>query len=554
MLAANWSRFLWPPVPRALVWLSYTLQTAIQPQDPVAFRTLNVTLHGLNAFLVFLLLRDLISRTEVAGLRRLWPALLGAVIFLVHPLQTESVIYVYQRSTLLSSTFFLSALLLGLQRHPSRLRQWLLVGCVTAALLSKEWTLVLPLLIWLEQGLLMRDWKPRPAVLVCFGLSILAALGMVAWMRSDPTLGSGSSWEYARLQVPAWWKYLRLLVLPVGLSLDHSVPLSAARGSLIGGAAFSLGTLYTAAFWFCRKQSGELFALAIFFLALLPTSSVIPAQDPLFEHRMYAPLIGISVLIGLLLTRLQRPLVRLTSSSTRARFAPQRLRLLCWFLLPTLVILTVWRSREWHSQESIWTAAVHQAPEKYRPRLNLGRLLMSSAPEAGEIHMVRAIELRPDLPHAFRSLASLRQKDGDPEAAADLWQQALLLEPGHAPTHLALGQLRMDQRRYFEARLQFQQAIRFDPEEIRAYRALALLEAGFGFPAQSLAVLDQALAIWPNDLQLIRLRAGSLFRLTRWQEASAVIRRMLELGADDWQTLILAGQIYLKLDDYSQAE
>ena len=123
MLAANWSRFLWPPVPRALVWLSYTLQTAIQPQDPVAFRTLNVTLHGLNAFLVFLLLRDLITRTEVAGLRRLWPALLGAVIFLVHPLQTESVIYVYQRSTLLSSTFFLSALLLGLQRHPSRLRQ-----------------------------------------------------------------------------------------------------------------------------------------------------------------------------------------------------------------------------------------------------------------------------------------------------------------------------------------------------------------------------------------------------------------------------------------------
>ncbi len=67
-------------------------------------------------------------------------------------------------------------------------------------------------------------------------------------------------------------------------------------------------------------------------------------------------------------------------------------------------------------------------------------------------------------------------------------------------------------------------------------------------------MLDQALAIWPNDLQLIRLRAGSLFRLTRWQEASAVIRRMLELGADDWQTLILAGQIYLKLDDYSQAE
>ena len=120
VLAANWSRFLWPPVPRALVWLSYTLQTAIQPQDPVAFRTLNVTLHGLNAFLVFLLLRDLISRTEVAGLRRLWPALLGAVIFLVHPLQTES--DVYQRSTERAATGVATASLHG---------QWLLVGCVT---------------------------------------------------------------------------------------------------------------------------------------------------------------------------------------------------------------------------------------------------------------------------------------------------------------------------------------------------------------------------------------------------------------------------------------
>ena len=562
VLAAHWSRFLWPPVPRALIWLSFTAQIALHPQLAALFRIINVTLHGLNAFLLFLLLHHLIVLrarpnigvdrvTSVIGRDARWPALLGAIFFLVHPLQTEPVIYIYQRATLLSGTFFLAALLLALQRHPSRSRQLILVLCVVGGLLSKEWTVVLPLLLWLERGLFWREWKPSPTLMSCLALSVMAAGRMVVWMSHDPTLGSGSSWEYARLQVLAWWKYLRLVVLPVGLSLDHPVPLAPAGGMILG-AALTLGALIGGAIIICRRQSGALFALAIFLLALLPTSSIIPAQDAIFEHRLYAPLIGISILLGLLLARG----LGVPSKPARgwAGILPKGVFLLCWVLFPTLVILTVSRSREWHSRESIWRAAVREAPEKYRPRLNLGRLLMSSTPRAAEVELVRAIELRPDLPHAFRSLASLRQRSGDSDSADDLLQQALLLEPGHAPTHLALGQLRMDQRHYFEAKQQFQQVIQLDPKEIRAFLSLANLEANFGFPIQSLAIVDQALAIWPRDLELLRRRADVLFRLARWPEASSAIRRALELGADDWQIMILAGQTYQKLEDFAQAE
>ena len=112
----RWMPFFWPPKPRVLTWLIFLIQYQFHGLNPIPYHAFSLLLHAANSVLAFFLLRlifqhfPLPPRQEMASgveaiIRKrpffLFPALSGALIFALHPLQTESVLYIYQRSTLL---------------------------------------------------------------------------------------------------------------------------------------------------------------------------------------------------------------------------------------------------------------------------------------------------------------------------------------------------------------------------------------------------------------------------------------------------------------------
>ena len=133
----RWSAFLWPPIPRALTWLSLTAQFAIWGEHPAPFRLLNILLHAANATLVLLLAFRLQHRFPLPGNDSKWrvPVVVG-LLFALHPLQTESVVYIYQRSTLLAAFFSLLALLFWMSRSRSTRPNVLAAGSLICFLLA----------------------------------------------------------------------------------------------------------------------------------------------------------------------------------------------------------------------------------------------------------------------------------------------------------------------------------------------------------------------------------------------------------------------------------
>ena len=194
-------------------------------------------------------------------------------------------------------------------------------------------------------------------------------------------------------------------MLPLGQTIDpHVVPV---RGWLAAGwwaqLILLISLLGTIALTY-RSQRRFSFWLLFCFLWLLPTSSVVPSQDYMFEHRTYLPLLGLAGALSVLLAAV---------SMSGWRFGG-----VAGLLALTLGTLTWQRIQVWESPASLWGDAANKSPMKYRPVYNFGVTLMDSSPDLAEEHFRKAIQLRPELPLAYRSLAQIKWNQRDLESGA----------------------------------------------------------------------------------------------------------------------------------------
>ncbi len=517
----RWSAFLWPPAPRPLTWLSFTAQFAIWGENPAPLRLFNVLFHALNSALVLLLVFKLQNLLPLPGSRGRWrvPVLAG-LLFALHPLQTESVVYIYQRSTLLAALFSLLALLLWVSRSSSDRPGVLSVAsliCFLLAALSKEYALVLPAVLWAFD--LYQTGRIRPAPLLTLKLALSVVLGgVLLWwtgFSDEPTIGIASqSLTYARTQVAVIGRYLQLFLLPLGQTVDPQVE------AVVTWMSFGwwihliiLCLLLGAIPWAFRSRRQLSFWLLFSFLWLLPTSSLIPSQDFMFEHRTYLPLLGFSAAFS----------VVVAGTGLRAwRFGG-----LAALLSLTLGMLTWHRIQVWESPASLWADAARKSPGKYRPVFNYGVTLMEASPHLAEENFLKAIQLRPDLPLAYRSLAQARWTQGDVEKAEELWRVALGIASNHHETLLALGRLHLEKREFFQAQGYLQRAATRLPTDWLAHYLLGELYYEFGLTQKALDQAEQGLRMHPLQVSLRVLLADCVRRQDNWDRAIELYRESL---------------------------
>jgi hypothetical protein len=353
---------------RPLAALSFAANYAVAGYRPASYHAVNIILHALCGLLVYLFFFDLFKH-------RIY-ALLVALLFVLHPVQTEAVSWVSARG----NSLFLIFLLLSLMCY----RRWTLrsarnsllysIALISAllSLLAKEMAVVLPVLLLVLDITVNRpetkgQWKQRFMAIIPF-----AALSGLYVLVRHLVLGETKQMEYwggsfsasALTMVKAFAYYVRLVFIPRPLMVEYIVPIS--RSVLQPTVLISLAILLAIGIlWLFSYRRFPLiaFGIAWFFASLIPVSNIIPLQAIMNERFLYLPSIGFCAILASPML-----LVRKEGKPFLYRASILALVLICG----GYAALTYSRNRDWRDSLSLWTASVEASPAGTTSQYNLG--------------------------------------------------------------------------------------------------------------------------------------------------------------------------------------
>jgi tetratricopeptide (TPR) repeat protein len=438
---------------RPMLYASYTLNYAVSGYDPFSFRLVNLLLHVANGLLVFLVCKR-ISQSLTVGF-------FASTLFAVHPLGTESINYISCRSNVMATTFYLISVALFLAYTHGTVpwrRITLYSGallCFVAGILTKAIAITMPVLLVFLDLLVLKPWGKTPSARILLrrhaAFFIIAALH-VAWLFTKdltPTIERRSMLFNLLLQVKAVAFYLKLLVFPKGLCVSH---VSDAQGTL--NLAFFLSTAVIAAAlflaWRLRKNYGLLsFAALWYFIALLPTSSFLPLNIPVNEHRAYLSGIGFFLAVALLL-------------------------------------------REGRSRFRSFTYALKKYPHPYNyQNLGMAYRKIGEAREAKEALLRAAKYGGKEVAKAHGGLGMLYWEERDLEKAFEHFNLSMQLDPRLYQPHNNLGILYATQGQFEKAAAHFRNAIKLAPYTAKPYCNLARAYLDMGDVDQAEAIIRE---------------------------------------------------------------
>jgi tetratricopeptide (TPR) repeat protein len=523
-----------------LTFTSYYLEYVFGGRrfDPRVTHAVNIALQLLNAVVLLFAGRRL-------GLRA-WAAWLLAALFLVHPIQVESVAWATERKNLLSGSFFLLSLLAYLRFFDLGRRgdYFLSLALFLMAGLSKSVTMTLPgSLLLLE---LVRRRTPWRAV--TWRLAPFAALsGLFAAsahhfeqvragvMYADFNL----SWLQRVIiacRVP--WHYLGNILLPRSpvfipprWEIDTTVPETYWPVFLTAGVLLGL--------WMVRKRlpALTLFAVGHFLLTLLPCSGLVDFVFMLYsfvqDHFQY--LAGIGVLIVVV-----QAASAVYDRAGRLRFRNQVAGVLTAVVLLALGTVSHLRCYDFHDNETLYRDTLNKNPAAWLAHYNLGLILVDSDRPAEAVeHFAQTLEQIPGYVPAYVGLGTALAKTGDRPGAVEAYQQALARDESCAEAHKNLAQLLALAGRLDEAVAHYRAAVNLTPEDAFMQTKLARVLTALGRETKDRSLLEQAwqharLAadMQPTDPETLFTLGLAGEQLGRYDAAAEAFRRTIESAPD----------------------
>jgi len=436
---------------RPVAQFSLAINYAIGGLDVRGYHLVNIAVHLLCALTLFGIVRRTLLGEKLRprfGRAAGGIALTCSLLWMVHPLQTECVDYLTQRTESLMGLFSLLTLYCAIRAMDSGRRAWGSASVLSCALgmASKEVMVTAPLMVLLYDG----TFKARSRIQALrqrWGLYIgLAAtwLLLVGLLWSDPrenTVGfsSGiSAREYALNQCVVLVSYLRKVFWPHPLLFDYGIPQPLTIGTVWPYAILLASLLFVtaAALWY-RPMLG--FLGAWFFIVLAPTSSFVPIVTEVgAERRMYLPLAGLVVLVVIKgYAAWEHAARQLGAGDT---FKRRLGNILVIAVASILSYAAVQRNRDYLSPVSIWQTVADVNPLNPRAHVNLGLALKSE----GEIdqaihHYQQALRLDSHLSEAHNNLGTAFHSQGKLDQAIHHYRQAVEIQPDYAEAHHNLG-------------------------------------------------------------------------------------------------------------------
>jgi tetratricopeptide (TPR) repeat protein len=553
-------RHLWPPwevlrTPqgtgsategRPFANLSLAFNYAIGGTDPRGYHGFNLAVHILAALVLFGVVRRTVEKWRPSA-PALPLAFAVALLWALHPLQTEAVTTIVERTELLVSLFYLLTLYAFIRGAERGQAPWFALSGLSCLLgmASKEVMVSAPLIVLLYDrtflaGSFRAAWQRRRWVyLMLAGTWLLLVVLRVATPGRGATGGFNqgmSPWDYALTQCGAIVHYLRLAAWPHPLVLDYGTGLVRHVGDVLPQGLFLLlavaGTVVALV-----RQPALGFAGAAFFAILAPSSSIVPlTTQTVAEHRMYLPLAAV-IAVGVL-----GLYAALGAAGRRPKAAPLGLTLLA---AAAGLGFTTWRrTGDYRTAVSIWTDTSAKVPDNPRPHDNLANALLEvgRVPEA-VAQYVAALRIDPNDAQAHYNLGGVLLEAGRVDDAIREYQAAVRSAPGFSWARDNLGTALVRAGRMPEALEQYAAAVRADPTHAQARFNLANLLVWAGR-------LDDAIGQYEAAVQLAPEMAAARFNLAqalaqsgRRPEAIAQYRILLRMNPADAQARANLGRL-----------
>lgn len=513
---------------RPLAYASLHANYLLDGFTPRWFRVVNIIIHAFNALLIYAVLRLLLkAAAPQSGSSATFIPAAAAFLFAVHPLATESVTYIIQRFTSLSTLFYLLTLwcyFRSLQTGaPKGALLWRgsAVLSVLAGMLTKECVFTAPLMVvlldWLVLGTRLRAAVVRAwPLLLCLPLiPVQVLMASAALHQGDFNLANAfeivnsrdaplSHWHYIVTQLTVLVAYLRQILWPSGLNLDPDWPLYRSLSEAPVMAACALLTTLLAGVWLAwrwRRENVRMRLMLVFvlwfFITISISSGLVPLPDLMADHRSYLPSIGIFVLVACLLDLLR-------GCSWRPA------RILAPAVLATGVISLAWatclRNEVWRTRESLWEDTVAKSPNKYRTWGNLGAAYSDSGQEEKAVKCYRkALKIEPSFQNGLLNLSNSLLRLNRPKESLENTINLIKMDQ-HAGAKPAVaftfGLGLSGVGRYDEAISVFREILTVVPHDVQARKALGLTFYKAGLPHRALEHYRRAVAVQPNDQHL----------------------------------------------------
>ncbi|MFN0057021.1 MAG: tetratricopeptide repeat protein [Planctomycetota bacterium] len=551
---------------RPLVQLTFAFNDWLGELDPFGYHVFNIAIHGATTLLVFAFLKRALKRIGA-----IWPSPFAAAFWCAaawaaHPLQSEAVTYVTQRTELLMG-FCCIATLYAFERATSHAvgsraaALWFVVSvCACAAgMLSKEVMVAAPVLVLLYDRTFHADswralWRARAryyvALALCYG--VLAA---VAWGARAGTAGYGLGvgvGDYLFAQCELIVHYLRLCFWPTALTVDYGVAQPTTFGEVaLPFALLALIATVAIAFAVRRPRAGFWCWWTIVLLA--PTSSIVPIVSEVgAERRMYLPLLGVIALTLIATAELARRLGWQGPKAPAAARPPAlpRAAILVLLLatLTPLALATRSRERLYADELALWTDATLKRPHNSRAHNNRGEALtLRGRGDEAALAFEAALRLTPKYSDAHFNLGVLRARQGAFSAAAVHFREVTQQNVNDADAFFWRGVVHERLNEPAKAIMAYQRTVHIDETNVDARNNLAWLLAthpGVDDRERSLAlkhVMDafSFLTAGPPAM-LIDTHAAALAAQGNFDGARVVLAELIEAARSQaWDASIL---------------
>jgi Tfp pilus assembly protein PilF len=520
-----WAGFHSPIANRPVANISFALNYYINGYNPVGFHVVNVLIHIATGFILYFLAKTTLSTPALkTGYGRFgWIPFFTVFLWIVHPLQTQSVTYLVQRMNSLAAMFYILSMLLYVRFRLSvtTRSKWLLfAGCVVSGLLAfgtKEISATLPGFIVLYEWYFFqgsnRQWGQRHLLqLLAAGLVVI--LVSLAYFKYAPLARILSSYDtrdftmiervLTQFRVVIFYISLLIWPRPSRLNLDHDFALSYSLTDPITTllALLVILALIVLAVLTARRDPLLSFGILWFFGNLVIESSVI-GLELVFEHRNYLPsMLAIMALVALVF-RYIKPV---------------------WLAVIPLCIagtvFTVWtfeRNSVWADEITLYQDCAVKSPAKARAQNNLGAALIPHGRLAEAVDQFRkALAIKYDYADAHYNLGSALARQGNLEQAIHEFKESLRLEPENLRALNNLGVALVLLARYREAMNYLQAALKINPSDADVHSNLGFVLMKQGDPDGAIRHLSRALAIDPdhadalNNLGLVLMDQGQI--------------------------------------------
>lgn len=526
---------------RPVANISFALNYYFHELDVAGFHIFNILIHfAAGVFLYFLVRITLKSPAlQIQSRTCSWIPFSTALIWLVHPIQTQSVTYVVQRMNSLAAMFYILAVLLfaGARRTEKNKAQWILIaGCVVSGILavgSKEIAATLPVILFLYEWYFYQDlslsWIKRRMLPIAGTLVLLAVVVLVylGLHPLDKILNTYAVRDFTLIQrvltefrVVIYYLSLVLWPHPSRLNLDHFFLVSHSLLNPIATlpAILVIGGLFVLALYLAKKHRLVSFCILWYLINLVIESSVI-GLEIIFEHRNYLPSMFLILMAVMLLHRLLQP------NWLRAGVLGVATLILC--------VWTIQRNAVWRSEVSLWTDCVAKSSQKPRPHNNLAVALVRQGNiDAAIGHYRRALQIKPDYAEAHFNLATSLQRQGKFDEAVYHFREMLRLKPEHSGAHNGLGTVLHEQGKIDEAIVHYAEALRLNPEYSSAHYNMGVALIARGETDRAVFHFKEALRLDPRHSGAHYSLATALNNAGKIQEAVSHFQAALSLKPD----------------------